>query len=215
MALLKRRGATRGCRAPPPTALPLGFREQREAASRPTISAQAPAELPMPLARSRDPAARLLLPEPIAAAQSGTRGAIEPARPLPRLPRPWCPSLRPGGVEAGVSRWLPASPARSARRGQHASASQAARGPAHSGTLPGPGTEALRERSPAEADAGSRHGMRTPAPPGPPGTRVPVLPPAGSQASGPADDLRPPPSLDLLITPILQMKTQMKRRRMK
>lgn len=31
--------------------------------------------------------------------------------------------------------------------------------------------------------------MRTPAPPGPPRTRVPVLPPAGSQASGPADDL--------------------------
>lgn len=116
-----------GAELPPPTALPLalGFREQREAASRPTISAQAPAELPMPLARSRDPAARLLLPGPIAAAQPGTRGAIEPARPLPRLPRPWC-------RRCGLEGWKPASPAgsqrpRLARHGASSTPQRAAR----------------------------------------------------------------------------------------
>lgn len=116
--------------------LPIDFGEQSQTASRPAFSAQAPAELLAPLARSHDPAAPFLLLGPSAAAQPGAGGAIEPARSLPRLPRPWCPSPRPGPEETDVSRWLPASPARSARRILPASARLPARSPAHSGTQP-------------------------------------------------------------------------------
>lgn len=45
------------------------------------------------------------------------------------------------------------------------------------------------EQRPAERGSGCWRRAETPAPPGLPRTQVPVLPPAGSQASGPADDL--------------------------
>lgn len=105
--------------------------------------------------------------------------------------------LGPGAGRRGPEGRRPASPAGSQlpRLARHGASSpppparQPARSPAHSGTPPGLDTKSALSGDPQKADQGSWLAAGTPAPPGPPRTQVPVLPPAGSQASDPADDL--------------------------
>lgn len=52
-----------------------------------------------------------------------------------------------------------------------------------------PGLWCAQSGEPQKGDRGSWRQAETPTLPGPPRAQIPVLPPAGSQASGPADDL--------------------------